>query len=361
MPRISFLLAACSCFAIGAQAQTTDSGVLLAVREGGGYHSYWITHSGTEARIAVTLPQIVVPHGSGFWRVGVTTVCEFDGVSNGNRAIVWESPLEKVATVFQRTPCVKRRDVQTCGEITALVWFVSSSLISEQYSKGQTEECEPRGGRWTTVDEVRNLGDEKWLEITAFAGSSAEESFWKALEDGFVELRQRGMNCPAPPPKEQTDLTNWSVNHVDGAWHPVADYSVGQSECEIAHPLAAVMPHSATADSTSEEALFTAKRNMPELCDMFVSPNRAWAVAVREEKNLQSLAVYEIRDGLLGRKLLDLSSGLPAGTNNVVSAQWALGAHAADWTSLLDTASKAGEIKPRVVIDPKQVRDSFQQ
>jgi hypothetical protein len=342
----------CCLLGLAVQAQTADSGVLVSVREGGDYRAYWIVHTPPGAEIAMTLPGIIVPHGSGFWRVGVTTVCEFDGASNGDRQVVWESPADKMPIVHQRTHCVKRKDVKTCGDTRAILWFVSPSLVSEQYSVGQTEECEPRGGRFTTVGQVHKFGQTEPLEISALVADAAEE-YWRALQEGFAELQHDGMNCP-PPAREEMNLTSWSVSHDNGAWYPQTNYSIGAVECDIVHRLGVQMPHTATVDADSRNFLLKARQQMPTLRDLFASPTGAWAVAVLEQTNIQSLAAFEIKENRLGRKLLDLKSNLPAGVNNIVSAQWAVGAHVADWTKMLAAVNESGEPKPKVIVDPER-------
>src|SRR4029077_8637970 len=37
----------------------------------------WVVFSANEARVIATLTDIIVPRASGFWRVGVSTVCDF--------------------------------------------------------------------------------------------------------------------------------------------------------------------------------------------------------------------------------------------------------------------------------------------
>ncbi len=352
--RNSSLLLAAASLLLGVQAPTVDSGVLLGVRAGDGYHSYWIVHDPSGAPpVAVALTGIVVPHGNGFWRVGVSTVCEFDGTSNGNRAVIWEGPAETVPTVYQRAPCVQRRGVRTCGDAKALIRFVSPTLIAEEYSEGQTEACEPRGGRATTTDHVRRLGQVQPLSVADFVTDSVEDAYWQALQDGDDALRSGGTNCP-PPTEDEMDLKSWSITHTAGAWHPAADFSIEVTDCDIDYPLARVMPRSATADGSSEELLRAAQSQMPELQDLFVSPNGAWGVAAGELNGARTLAVYEITEKHLGRKLLDLPGTFPMGANSVVSAQWALGSHAAAWTGMLETAGKLGDVKARVVVDPKR-------
>jgi hypothetical protein len=326
-----------------------------------GYHTYWIVRDDGGTRIAATLQGIVVPRGNGFWRLDVTNVCEFDGTSNTNRAVIWEAPVGKTATLYQGKPCMKRKGLQRCGYVTARLLFASPSLVSEEYEQGPTEECEPRGGRWTTVDRVRKFGEAEELASAPFIGQNPEDAYWRAVQAGYVELKKDGtLNCP-PPEKEQMNLANWSISRDGGDWHPFADYSAGIGQCEFAHAISAVMPHNTTADTVSEEFFQSAKQNQPDLRDIFVLPSGDWALAVIEKRGFQAFEVHEIAAGQLGPKLLALDFTLSAGANHIVSAQWATGGHVAEWTDMLERASKQGESKPKVVVDPSKVRDVFQE
>ena len=331
-----------------------------AFADGDGYRTFWVVTDGGTAKIVASLPEIVVPHGSGFWQLGATTVCEFDGTSNGSREVIWESPAGKTATVYQNKPCVRRKNVQNCGKVTATIRFASPSLIAEEYTQQQTDECEPRGGRWTTVDIVHKWGKPDGVDISEFLGEGAEAVYWQALQDGLADMRAEGMNCP-PPEKEQTNLAAWSIAREGGAWHPVATANVDLGECEITHAMNAILPPAATADTSSTLFFRSAKQNQLDLRDLIVSPSGDWAVAVTERNGFQSFEVHEITAGQLGRKLLALDFTLPAGTSHFVSAQWAVGTHVSDWTATLSVLAEQSENKPKIVIDPARARDVFRQ
>ena len=111
---------------LGTVASTTSSS---SASKYIGYHTYWIVRDAGGARVAAMLPGIVVPHGNGFWRLDISDVCEFDGTSNDNRAVIWEAPAGNAATLYEGKPCVKHKGVQTCGYIKARLLFASPSLV----------------------------------------------------------------------------------------------------------------------------------------------------------------------------------------------------------------------------------------
>jgi hypothetical protein len=57
----------------------------------------WVVFSANQARVIATVPDIIVPRASGFWRVGVLTVCDFDTdfQQDSSHDVIWQTPIEK--------------------------------------------------------------------------------------------------------------------------------------------------------------------------------------------------------------------------------------------------------------------------
>jgi hypothetical protein len=60
-----------------------QSGVLIGYAEQTGEGSYdyrtmWIIFSANEAHMVATVPDVIAPRATGFWRFGRTIICEFD-------------------------------------------------------------------------------------------------------------------------------------------------------------------------------------------------------------------------------------------------------------------------------------------
>src|SRR5947209_2607239 len=129
---------------LGGQAAAQEGGVLLGVLDGKGYSSYWIVHTPGEARVAATLPDLIVPHGPGFWRAGKVEVCESEAGFGGTRQVIYTAPLASAPVVYQRSRCAKTRGDRHCDIIESDVLYLSPQLISQRFEKRQTEACEPR-------------------------------------------------------------------------------------------------------------------------------------------------------------------------------------------------------------------------
>ena len=57
----------------------------------------WVVFCANEARVIATLTDIIVPRASGFWRVGVSTVCDFASgfQQDSSHGVIWQTPMEK--------------------------------------------------------------------------------------------------------------------------------------------------------------------------------------------------------------------------------------------------------------------------
>lgn len=291
--------------------------LLLGVHRGDTYRTYKIAFDARGARISDTMPGIVVRRANALWHVNVTTVCEFDGVTNGTHTLVWDAPFGTRPVVRSRRPCSHRRDVRDCGRIAAQIDFVSPTIVATTETRDQAEECDPRGGRWSSTDQVRRLGTTNPLSIASFIRDSAADTYWRAVLDEVVDMQREGMSCPEPE-QDEIVLTSWSVRHVDGAWRPMVAYNVSHGvslgECEMTHPLAMRLPSDVTGDSSSDEAFHQLRARTSKLTDLFMAPGGACGVAVVNGE----IGVYAITGDHLGDKLLDVD--LPGAI--IVSAQW---------------------------------------
>src|SRR5258708_20101552 len=91
-------------------------GVLLAYAErssdvGNGYRTMWVVFSPTEARVLATVPEVIVPRSTGFWRIGSAIVCDYGSSDRWGsfQEILWQTPLEKVPGIDLGSPCKNNR------------------------------------------------------------------------------------------------------------------------------------------------------------------------------------------------------------------------------------------------------------
>lgn len=369
--RYAFL--AFSVFVLTSTAAAQQSGVLVAVSGQKAYQTYWIVHTPGEAHIASTLSDVIVPHGSGFWRVGIVQVCEFDGNSNGHREIVYQTPLAIAPTVYQRTACVRRRNVQDRGIEEAGISYVSPLIVSENYMQAVAEECDPRGGHDHSLPRVHRLGETEPISASQVAPSVSQEQFRKTLQQAYEEL---GLNCPEPPDESDMDLKNFFVLHEKGAWHPFAQL-VGweyQGECQVSGPIPEILPPSVTSEKSSEDLFATVSKSSPNLIDLFVAPGGTWAIAATKQTKTSStwtisISAFELNERGLGTNLLNLKlmeeREIPSNWDMsnvrtpIVETQWAMGKHVADWTATLTAAQRAGLPQSKVIVDSKRAKSPF--
>ncbi|HEU5042029.1 MAG TPA: hypothetical protein VFT84_14465, partial [Gemmatimonadales bacterium] len=171
--RSAAIRAACLLTLLGILAdplEGQESGVLLGYAHAGEYRTMWLTMSASAAEAVADVPDLIVPRATGFWRLGITTLCD----AEGTRQAVWRTPLDRppavpgipcpeVEPLDQTDPDALDRAAAESGEdagcdsYTAAIHAVSPGWISEGFTFSQTEECEPRGGRWRDSSAVRRF------------------------------------------------------------------------------------------------------------------------------------------------------------------------------------------------------------
>jgi len=118
----------------------------------------------------------------------VKQVCEFaKGIDNdgGNESLsqmTWAAPVGKAGVVEQSQPCTLHKPedyaspygraetdsnkISQCGFTLADIEFVSPGIMSVHYYSGQSDDCEPRGGRYSVTSQGKGIrfrcGTELW-------------------------------------------------------------------------------------------------------------------------------------------------------------------------------------------------------
>lgn len=155
-------------------AAAQQAGVLLGFAErteqgSFTYKTAWIVFSSTEAHVAATVPDVIVPRSSGFWSVGTYVACEYDAVTKQDsaREIVWQTPVDSTPIIQQGPACKDHKPgdisddntnfdsatfVRICAHESGKIDFVSPTHISEEFD--DSDGCDPRGGRDTQRDDV---------------------------------------------------------------------------------------------------------------------------------------------------------------------------------------------------------------
>jgi hypothetical protein len=355
-------------------AVAQQAGVLLGFGQltpdgGSGYQTMWIVFTGEQAKVAVIVPNVIVPRATGFWRVGRTLVCEFDeSISrDSNREVLWFSPIEKTPAPKVAPPCKNHLagdeadgdnpsepessdNVVLCGKETAGLLFVSPAIISQQFDSW--DGCDARGGRDQSRDEARRFEDPTPLSMSEFFGERASAAYSKAVDQGFA-INSKEVNCPTPD-SDEYDLKSWQVVHVRGAWHAAAAMDSIMGECAFPYPTELVLPKSVSGE-ISKAALWPAlAKAIPHLSDFYFSPLGDYALVLVSPKTFEyHLYAYSAKNGALDKRLAEIPW---ENTNShpIVMAQWSAGKYVPQWTAVLQ------KIKDHPLPDPVLPAPTYQ-
>lgn len=348
------VLLATPLFATGARGQ--QSGVLIGVVEGRSeaeqdfasihapkYQTLWVAPDANGKLIVLaTIPELIVPRRDGFWHVGVKQVCEFDegtGDGGGNESVgqtIWTAPVAKAGEVEQDHPCTPHKPedyaspfgrsdedknkISQCGFTLTNIEFLSPELISLRKYSGQSEDCEPRGGRYSETDYVRRIDSAEAVSFGGLLGPLATKAYTKALP----EKAQDGAGEDCGEPSADSD-TGWGIRRTSRRWAAYASLSLGNFGCSASGVIDFRIPRSLTGESATPFDWKTFVAIEKELQDGYVSPTGDLAIAVTKTE----MKFYEVREKVPGKVLLSL----PA--RAIVMVQWATGAHVPDWTAQL--------------------------
>src|SRR6185436_12189618 len=140
--------------------RTRETGFFLGYHGAGvGYRTLWISVTPTEAKVVADVPDLIIRRSSGFWRVGLSAVCD----TTGSHEVVWHipvgstpqlpSPLCPVPATPGASDTLARgsgdaspppeAEQPRCNADEARILFGSASYVEAQYTTVQTEECEP--------------------------------------------------------------------------------------------------------------------------------------------------------------------------------------------------------------------------
>jgi len=349
-------------------ARAQQAGVLLGYSEmisdgGYNYKTMWIVFTPDEARVAATVPDLIVPRDAGFWRIGRVIVCEFDEAVQRDTTedVIWQSPLEKTPEVPQGPACKSHTVVDPlggnadenlpasdnptadlCGHSAATLLFVSPTYLAENFD--DWDRCEARGGHDTKRDDVHSLDDEIRVSLQDLFGDQATKEYSAAVQKGFVES-QKDYNCPEPT--ERYDLKSWNITHLRGAWRPAAADDEFMGECVFIHAMNLPLPKRVTGESPKPAPWSLFARAIPHLSDFYLSPLGDYALALVSPKNADyHLYAYSVKNGAPDKRLAEI----PWENYNsrpIVMAQWSSGKYVAAWT---DAIQKITEHPPAVPV-----------
>lgn len=314
-----------------------------------------IESDGKTAKLVATLPDIIVPHGGGFWRVGMATSCTLpstqsaaaksDETSQEHNDSSWDeafymSPIEvspKVLTL-NKSPG-QSCDPNPCTFHGETIWFVTSRFVSTDFYQGQSDACDPMGSGYAETHVFR-LGGVDAISLKKLTGADGWEAYNIAVRDASYNLQQESANCEVFGDRSEVlQDTNWTLHRKQGKWSAMLRWQIG-SGCEYVDDIDLELPRTITDYDTLRPSWASLEQQFQNLRDAFSSP----AGNLLLVRTAASLAAYATDNGKVGPKLLELPAG------RIVMAQWATGKYVDVWEKQLSSWERKG--LPRLVGSP---------
>ena len=328
-----------------ANAQT--SGVLIGIRRQGmesnpdsaHYETQWISKGPGGVRRTV-VPELLVPRADGFWRVGVAATCVRDPQWRIDR--VWMVPSSTTPVVQEDCPTVAASAVHylvdsadqagldtmtvVCAIDNIDISFITGNFIGAEHYGAQTEECEPRGGRYDLTPVVTRWGSDSSLALLEVAGTRAEPALVRAAHVAFRKAPEECSDFAADTTNfewAQSHVEHWYVARDRGRWRAHVFGHIYGSECSFDAPVDLTLPRSFTGHDTLRPSWASIKRVVPKAVDAVASPNGDVVIVLTGD----SLSVFAGKGTALGAHFVTM----PFVRQNVVMVQWATGANVARW------------------------------
>ncbi len=352
--------------AVRASTAVGQSGVLIGLSPGrtsssaeaefAGYETLWVTldTAGTRTR---TIPQLLIPRRSGWWRAGVSVGCSGQsGEESSVTEVLWIRPTSDTADVLAPEHCADsteappRDSVETeviyrsygsrdCVVDLYEITFVGPSHVAVRHRSGQTEACEPRGGRTSSYAYVTHLGSDSSASPIQLLGPGAGRrvaSTVRASEDSRY--------CESP--YEAEPGAGLYITRRAGRWRPVAFFRGWMMSCEIEEEVKATLLPSVTGPDVLGAPWAEIRRAYGSATDAFSAPGGDFVFVDAGD----SLHVHAFSSGKVGARL----GVINVGERSVLMIQWATGAHVARWDREIADMLTRGLSAPRVTIAPSR-------
>jgi hypothetical protein len=363
------------------------------------YRTLWIAPHGGTVQI-VELPDLIVPRRMGFWRVGVRTYCDANGLKDlkGNEAPwprdAWfAGPVRERPVVYGLVPCpTHARD--SCASDSITVTFVNGEYISLQ--EREATECgvhSDGSGTWT----VRRLGDHGGspLAYSAIEGEGARDEYERRAAHGLMENDQGMRDAGAPlgegDTKEDQEIRKsypkwssmtevekvaamqavddgcfpkhndgeWSIERNQGRWVAYGAFDTHRL-CGVYVHFDLPFPAALAGPATTPISLNAIRKQVPDAYDAFWLPKQEMVVVLVGLSELgpgftfpsrTSLEVFSPRGQDLGKPIMRMPL---MDFEGPVMAESATGSDVARWTTELTKIKAQGVVKPLMAASPPQ-------
>jgi hypothetical protein len=315
-----------------------------------------------------TIPELLVPRADGWWRVGTVAICPTGGPPDEDVEVLWRVRVDStpiVTEVCHEAPRgdlplpihaddsaaadSAKREIVRCSWSDIQLKFVSPEHMAVGETTGQTEECEPRGGRWYQSYYTSRFHGDSSVALGALAGPWSDSLGRSALTLSAREVSREELCGNVLAHFQPGDLIDvgdaWYPSRDRGRWVPVLFEQVGTADCQLHAPLDANLPDAFTSHDALRPPWTVVARRVPGLRDAFASPNGDLVIAQARD----SLFVYLADRRELGRRI----AAIPFGEREIVMIQWATGRHVARWNKEIAAMLRRGLHGPKVVRPPK--------
>jgi hypothetical protein len=327
------------------------------------HQTLWIVRDAARP-IRATIPDLLVPRADGWWRVGTVSICATGGPAGEDVDVLWRVPVDSIPVVTElcseatrgdrglpiyaddsATADSAKREVVRCSWSDIEVRFVSPAHMAVGETTGQTEDCEPRGGRWYQSYYTSRFHGDSSVALTELAGPRADTLGRLALSRAARELSREELCSNMVSGFEAGDLIDvgdaWYPSRDRGRWVPMLFEQVGTGDCRLHATIDAILPRTFTGHDALRPAWSAVAERVPGLRDAFSSPSGDLLIAQARD----SLFVYLANGRDLGRRV----AAIRFSEREIVMIQWATGQHVARWSEEIAAMVRRGWQEPKVV------------
>lgn len=347
----------------GAFAQ---SGVLVGVASPAGYETLWIVRDPSRPFHA-TVPNLLVPRTDGWWRLGTARICP-TGPEDQSMQVLWRVRADSAPVIPEICHELPRgelslpiyaedsaaidslkREIIRCSWSELEIKFASPEYLAIGERSGQTEQCEPRGGRWYQSYYVSRFNGDSSLALTQFAVAKLDSVGRLALARAATELAKDEM-CrnivEAFNANELIDVGSaWYPARSGGRWMPVVMQELGTGECQLLPMVDVGLTGALTGYDSLHPSWAALARRVRGINDAFSSPNDDLVIM----RTGDSLFVHLGGGSPLGRRI----GAMPFREREVVMIQWATGRNVARWDQEIAAMLRRGLPDAKVVAPPQ--------
>ena len=354
--------------ALSAASAPGQSGVLIGVAKPDGYETLWIVRDASRP-LHATIPDLLVPRADGWWRLGTAPICPTGAADDQAMHVLWRVRADSAPVIAEicyelprgelplpiyaedsATRDAESKELVRCSWSEIDIKFVSSEYLAIGERSGQTEECEPRGGRWYQSYYVSRFNGDSSLALPQFVATKIDSIGRSALAQEAKELAKDEMCATIVEgfdPNELIELgAEWYPSRVRGRWRPVLIEELGTGECQLLPVLDIALASTLTGHDSLRPSWPALEKQAKGLNDAFASP-RGDLVIVRLG---DSLLVHLGAGDRLGRRI----GAIPFDDREIVMIQWAAGRNVARWNDEIAAMARRGLPGPEVVSPPKE-------